>query len=113
METRQLKQMNTTLFGLVLLISLGTMSVARAATTLTLSNNAVTDSNGSNYSLSSGVYNAGGFVPVAGSKNSQFGTDREYRMIAPDGQIGGGGEKSLVGARDQPPFGSCGQPAGR
>ncbi len=106
MEARQLKQTNTTLLGLVLLSALGTLPVARAATTLTLSNNAVTDSSGSNYSLSPGIYTAGSFTPLAGPNNSQFGTGQEFRMIDSGGQIGGGGEKSLVGARDQLPLGS-------
>jgi hypothetical protein len=106
MEARQLTKIYIALLGLVLLGSLGIMPAARAATTLTLTNNVVTDNSGDNYSLSSGIYNAGSFIPTAAPNNTQFGKDREFRMIGSDGLPGGGGEKSLVGARDQPPPGS-------
>ena len=89
------------LLASALTITLLGASSVHADTTLTYQNNATPSSAGSGgYVLSSGVYAAGNFIATGAPLNTQFVAGKEFRMVGADGAVGGGGEKSLVGLRD-------------
>lgn len=97
--------MKKTLIASALLAATGLAGNAMAAPigdgTLTFINNsAVVPAN--TFSLSSGVYVGGNFIPTGAPNNTNFGVNpqgaaAEFRMIGTDGAVGGGGEKSIVG----------------
>ncbi len=94
------------LSALLLAAGLATVGVdaARAAATLTFNDGAPVVSAGT-YTLTSGVYVGGSYIPTGAPLNAQFGPNAvgeasEFRMVGADGAVGGGGEKSIVGIRD-------------
>jgi len=101
MTSRLLSALSAAIFGFILLpanaapIADGSLVFTDGAPTLP----------GNTYSLATGYYSGGTFIPNAAAYNVSYGNNTagfpaEFRLIAPDGNVGGIGEKSLVGITD-------------
>ena len=72
------------------------MAAPIADGTITFNNNATDSSTDNFFTMGTGVWVAGSFIQTAPALNSDFTAGNEFRMVGPDGAVGGGGEKDIV-----------------
>lgn len=93
--------MKKSLLAVALLAVSGLGSQAMAAPiadgTITFNNNATTTATGGFFTQGTGVWiTATTYVQTAPALNDDFGAGFEFRMVGPNGAVGGGGEKDIV-----------------
>ncbi len=75
----------------------GTASAAPIADgTITFNNNTASTPTGGFFTQGSGVYVGGNFIETGPALNDNFESGFEFRMVGPNGAVGGGGEKDIV-----------------
>ena len=63
---------------------------------ITFNNNATASGTDGWFTQGTGVWVAGSFIQTGVPLNADFEAGAEFRMVGPDGQVGGGGQKDIV-----------------
>ncbi|MFK5948219.1 MAG: VPLPA-CTERM sorting domain-containing protein [Methylococcales bacterium] len=92
--------MKNTLLASAILAALSISGAATAAPiadgTITFNNNAVATPTGGAFTQGTGVFVGGTFIATGVALNADFEAGAEFRMVGPDGLVGGGGQKDIV-----------------